>query len=170
MNRVLECNMPKKGYVRSESHRAALSISLQGNTCSVKHGSSPRGARTPEYTAWTNMRARCLRSNHPKFKDYGGRGIRICERWGEFANFLADMGARPSETDSLDRIDNDGDYTPDNCRWTTRSVQRRNSRSRSLTDDEISYILCSSKTGKVLSIELGVSDFAVYSVRRKARS
>ena len=90
-----------------------------------KHGQS----RTPEYRAWRGMKARCTNPNGHKFKDYGGRGIAICERWQHsFEGFLADMGPRPSSEHSLDRIDNNGNYEPGNCRWATRLQQMQNQR------------------------------------------
>jgi hypothetical protein len=94
----------------------------------TKHGESTRTKRSPEYVAWQNMRARCLRPSHPRYADWGGRGITICQRWDDFANFLADMGRRPGLGYSLDRIDNDGNYEPSNCRWTTRAAQQNNQR------------------------------------------
>lgn len=83
---------------------------------------------TPEWQAWVNMRNRCA-SRHPVFwRKYGARGISVCERWLVFENFLNDMGERPSSAHSLDRINNDLGYSPDNCRWATREEQASNTR------------------------------------------
>jgi hypothetical protein len=81
-----------------------------------------------EYICWSGMRVRCSNSKRPDWKDYGGRGIAVCERWNSFATFCADMGPRPSRAHSLDRIDNDGNYEPGNCRWATPKEQRHNRR------------------------------------------
>ena len=96
----------------------------------LKHGAW----HTPIYSIWTGMVARCSNRRHTQWKDYGGRGITVCDRWnpkagGSFANFLADMGER-SEGLSVDRIDNDGNYEPGNCRWATAQQQNSNRRSR----------------------------------------
>ncbi len=93
------------------------------------HGHAGRLAkRPPEYVACDHMKRRCLNKQHPAYKDYGGRGIGICESWLLFENFLKDMGNKPSAKHTLDRINNDGDYEPGNVRWATRKEQARNQR------------------------------------------
>lgn len=95
-----------------------------------RHGHAARDG-TPEYHSWRSMRIRCSDPAHRYYRHYGGRGITVCERWANsFEAFLADMGCRPSPKHTLDRIDNDGDYEPGNCRWATQSTQVRNSRHR----------------------------------------
>lgn len=84
----------------------------------------------PEYSVWKQMRGRCSNPNANGWDRYGGRGIRVCQRWqSSFANFYADMGPRSSPQHSLDRINNEGNYEPGNCRWATRCEQMRNTRS-----------------------------------------
>jgi hypothetical protein len=85
-------------------------------------------ARTPTYSSWRRMKARCLNTRNIVYASYGGRGISLCERWLKFENFFADMGLRPGLEYSIDRIDNNRGYEPDNCKWSTRSEQQRNKR------------------------------------------
>lgn len=86
--------------------------------------------RTPEYRTWADMRARCSNPRHPNFRHWGGRGITVCEAWEDFRAFYADMGVRPASSSrmTLERVDNEKGYSPDNCVWATSATQRKNTR------------------------------------------
>jgi len=96
----------------------------------VRHGDAPRGSVSRLYRAWQNMKARCYNPNHTYYSYYGARGIEVCDKWrDDYPAFARDMGEPPSPQHSLDRVDPDGGYTPDNTRWAdkrTQSVNRRN--------------------------------------------
>jgi len=89
----------------------------------VRHNHTRVGWMSPTYRSWVSMRSRCQNPSAPGYKEwYGGKGIKVCKRWNDFVNFLADMGVRPAGH-TLDRINSKGNYTPKNCRWATPKVQ-----------------------------------------------
>lgn len=94
-----------------------------------------------EYNSWRGAKKRCYNENNTSYKYYGGRGIQVCDRWlNSFENFLTDMGEKPSSSHSLDRINNDGDYSPDNCRWATSKEQSSNKRPIKLDSYDVRVI------------------------------
>lgn len=93
-------------------------------TRNVTHGMS----KTNIYRAWVGMVDRCSNIKNSKYGDYGGRGITVCDRWLTFVNFFQDMGGRPFQNAEIDRINNNGNYEPNNCKWSTRTEQNRNKR------------------------------------------
>lgn len=95
----------------------------------LKHGHATRGKGTSRtYNAWSHMLQRCNNTSNARYKDYGGRGIQVTKEWFTFANFLRDMGESPGTNYVLDRTNNNGDYTPENCRWVTYSESAQNKR------------------------------------------
>lgn len=102
----------------------------------LKHGENRAGNNvSPEYRCWAAMKSRCSNPKQISFPNYGGRGIAVCERWQQsFEAFLADMGRKPTPKHSIDRIDNDGNYEPGNCRWATAKEQRSNQRKHQLQE------------------------------------
>lgn len=85
--------------------------------------------KTPEYKTWVNIKTRCYDKNTPYYKNYGGRGIKVCDRWiNSFENFYTDMGKRPSSKHSIERVNNNGNYDPSNCVWGTDTEQQHNIR------------------------------------------
>ena len=111
-------------------------VSLRNGTtqscgCLIREGLSERRfkhgrSRTPVYIVWCHMHRRCRDPKDKMWERYGGRGIKVCNRWNEFGNFIADMGERPTSAHTLERRDNDKGYGPDNCFWATRKEQSRN--------------------------------------------
>jgi len=98
--------------------------------CSVvgKSGENERGT----YSVWLAMKSRCNNPKNKRYHDYGGRGIKVCSQWESFESFISCMGFRPTNHHQIDRIDNNGDYTPENCRWVTRKENSRNKRNNKI--------------------------------------
>lgn len=114
-----DCGNEKKVFGNDLKRGRTLSCG-----CANKHGMS----NTRLYKSWQQMLDRCLNPNNKRYKDYGGRGITICDRWMKFENFHEDMGDRSSKNHSIDRINNEDGYSLENCKWSTRSQQQRNRR------------------------------------------
>lgn len=139
--KILNCLNCKSGFRRSQSEVA------RGRTkfCSVKcagakhsgesnpsyiHGNAKRSGESPEFRTWRAIKDRCYRPSSASYKNYGARGIRMCDRWlNSFPNFLSDMGLKPTPRHSIDRIDSNKDYEPSNCKWSTNLEQSNNQRS-----------------------------------------
>lgn len=118
--------------------RRDLGVAL--GSASRRHGESSNSKSPPssEYRSWGSMISRCYNPNHRDFKNYGARGITVCDQWrNSFETFLADVGRRPSSKHSIDRIDNDGSYEPENVRWATACQQNRNKRGSFRTIDGV---------------------------------
>lgn len=128
---LCRCDCGSEVVVRAQSL-------LSGNTKScgcqhaqgkVVHGHARAKHHEPEYAIWTAMKNRCGNPSDKAWKNYGGRGIRVCERWrNSYLAFISDVGRRPSPELSIDRINNDGNYEPGNVRWATREQQQANKR------------------------------------------
>jgi hypothetical protein len=108
-------------------------------------------AGSPTYKSWQGMKRRCYVPHCADYPNYGGRGIVVCERWHAFENFLADMGERPGRGLSIERVDNDGDYEPGNCRWATKLDQCRNRRYVRLSVEIAEAIRSARRSGHTLA-------------------
>lgn len=134
---ICDCDCGGLSVVRTDGLRGGTSRSCgclsvdTARAVHTKHGNASGGSVSPEYQAWLNMRARCSGGQPECWKNYGGRGISVCQKWQEsFEAFLDHVGPRPAKGFELDRIDNDRDYEPGNVRWVTKSQNNQNRRTR----------------------------------------
>lgn len=119
----------KKTFLKSSIVRGASRSCGCAKRTSNGEANYPSGKRSSEYSIWAGIKARCSNAKSPKWPDYGGRGIKVCDSWRRsYVTFLADVGRRPSPAHSLDRINNNGDYEPGNVRWATGKIQAANRR------------------------------------------
>jgi hypothetical protein len=130
----------------TEREVVGCNLRLRGSSsCGCDKGlrTTHGGSYSSEYSTWRAMRARCRDPNEVGFKNYGGRGITVCDRWDEsFAAFLEDMGAKPNKRLTLERVDNSRGYEPSNCIWATRVQQRKNRRTKAqVMEDNRRYFL-----------------------------
>lgn len=155
------CGMEK--WVPDFRFKAGKVKSCGCSRIKVKHGLS----NGPTYRSWSHMWERCTRPENGKWHLYGGRGIKVCERWRDFRNFYADMGPRPQGL-TIDRIDNNGNYEPANCRWATIRQQHDNRRiTRYVTVDGSKILL--SEYAKQLGLNYGVAAYRLGFYERKPK-
>lgn len=127
---ICRCDCGRITSVEGSSLRRGLTKSCGcfSSESTAKRETTHGMSKTKIHETWLGMRDRCKNKNNINYKNYGGRGIKVCKRWEKFENFYEDMGERPSKKHSLDRVNNNGNYEPSNCRWATREEQLNNKR------------------------------------------
>lgn len=162
---ICECGTEREVFTPSLKHSKSLSCGCLARELAMgrpnpqvvarltTHGQS----KTPIYHVWAAMLARCANAKDLAYHNYGGRGISVCERWLKFENFIADMGQRPSDKHSIERINNNGNYEPTNCKWATKKEQCNNMRT-----NRILVFNGESKTISQWADSLGISREAIY--------
>lgn len=125
---LCKCHCGKEFEASGSLLRRNVVRSCGCNPPPIVHGHTASGGMSPEYQSWRAMIQRCTNPKNNRFQYYGARGIAVCERWETFSNFLRDMGPKPTPKHSLERVENDKGYSPDNCKWATALEQRHNRR------------------------------------------
>jgi hypothetical protein len=131
-----ECDCGNQVKVRlgnlRNSHTTSCGCNRKEEMSKLGYLSSIHGmSKSSEYNTWNGMKTRCNNPKSPDYKNYGGRGITVCERWSTFDNFIKDMGTKPNKNYSIDRIDNNRGYEPSNCQWVDSITQNNNRRPKS---------------------------------------
>ena len=156
---VYLCNLKTGRSTSCGCHRKELS-----QTRNTTHGQT---GKTRTYKCWSHMKGRCLNEKDHAYKDYGGRGIKVCERWMKFENFFQDMGHCPPEH-SIERVNVNGDYEPSNCVWLHITLQARNTRANRFTQkdvDNIRFMLAEGESVKNIAKKYGASTGHIRQIR-----
>lgn len=160
-NCICDCGEKREveaGHLHSGKTRSCGCLQKEINIKRLtKHGMCKDSYRSDIHVAWQNMKKRCYRITNKHYKNYGGRGIIVCDRWiNSFENFYADMGNKPTNKHTIERINNDGNYEPSNCKWATRQEQLKNKRIRK------DSLIHDGKTTSEWAKKLGITTTAAY--------
>ena len=148
------CGKEFEATISAVKREMTKSCGCQCNRCVNPHGLSYH----PLYNTWRDMKTRCYNENSKNYKNYGARGIKVCDRWLDIKNFIEDMYPSYQEGLTLDRIDVDGNYEPDNCRWTTRDIQGQNTRDIMSTNKSGFRGVCWHKRDMLWRSQIGVNN------------